>query len=359
MYKPRPTEERARRVFDSCLDSRLSELSRHTNAAVLLICDSQATIDSFADLPAAYPKLTFTAAVVNPKPLPPNPRDAYAETPTRCEWHDPAGWQRYGMTDRWSRILYALDTARQLEDPGYLIMPAHDAVWGEGLLDMLIALSEQHAKNGLPAAVSPYPSMQHSPVPGVDIPNEIIDALNAAFARASALPARLDAGEYQAFWGKMGMIPFGMCGALLQRVEPIVWEDDLEIDRAIREAGYAAAARYVDDPALYRQALPVFDWAGLRAVIERTLHYSLNIPGDTSILTRPLDEAAEVRRQSDSRFRQGITLAEAITAEYQAEIAERLKRYGASWVDWGAYRHVVRVGDPLVQVWKYEGRMVS
>ena len=37
---------------------------------------------------------------------------------------------------------------------------------------------------------------------------------------------------------------------------------------------------------------------------------------------------------------------------------QRLGRYGLSWVDWGTYRYVVRVGDPLVQVWKYEGGMV-
>jgi hypothetical protein len=278
--------------------------------------------------------------------------------PTRCEWHDPAAWQRYEMTDRWARILYALDAVRQLDQPGYLIMPAHDAVWGEGLLDMLIKLSQQHVKNGQPAAVSPYPSMQHSPVPGVDIPQEIIDALNAAFARDSSLPPRLESGEYQAFWGKMGMIPFGMCREIARRVEPIVWEDDLEIDRAIREAGYTAAACWISDPSLYHQALPVFDRAGLRAVINRTLHYSLNIPGDTSVLTRPLDAAGEARKRIDPRFRQGIELSEAITAECQAEIAERLRRYGASWVDWGAYRYVVRVGDPLVQVWKYEGHML-
>jgi hypothetical protein len=201
--------------------------------------------------------------------------------------------------------------------------------------------------------------MQHSPVPGVEIPGEIIDALNAAFSRDSSLPARLDAGEYQAFWGKMGMIPLRMCGDIAKRVETMVWEDDLEIDRAIREAGCGAASRYVDDPALYRQALPVFDVAGLRKVIERTLHYSLNIPGDTSVLTQPLGAAGEARRQNDPRYARALALSEAITKDCQAEIGERLARYGASWVDWGAYRHVVCVGDPLVQVWKYEGNMVT
>jgi hypothetical protein len=359
MYKPRPTEPRARRVFDFTLDSRLSELSRYEDAAVLLICDSAATVTSFADLATAYPKLTFETTIVNPQPVPPSTRDAYAETPARCGWHDPAGWRRYDVTDRWARIIYALDAARQIDYPGYLIMPAHDAVWGERLLDMLISLSEAHAKNGLPAAVSPYPSQHHSPVPGVEIPDEIIDALNAAFSRDSSLPSRLDTGEYQAFWGKMGMIPLGMCGEIVRRVETMVWEDDLEIDRAIREAGYCAVCRYVENPALYRQALPVFDRAGLRTVIERTLHYSLNIPGDTSVLTQPLDAVGEARRGSNPQYARALALSEAITAECQAEIAGRLARFGASWVDWGAYRHVVRVGDPLVQVWQYEGRMVS
>lgn len=359
MYKPRPTEPRARRVFDFTLDSRLSELSRCEDAVVLLICDSEATAASFADLATAYPKLVFETAIVNPQPVQASGRDAYAETPARCGWHDPAGWRRYEMTDRWARILYALEIARLINSPGYLIMPAHDAVWGDGLLDLLRDLSAQHAKNGLPAAVSPYSSLHHSPVPGLDIPDEIIDALNAAFSRDSSLPARLDSGDYQAFWGKMGIIPLGMCGEIARRVETMVWEDDLEIDRAIREAGYSAACRYVENPALYRQALPVFDRSGLRAVIERTLHYSLNIPGDTSVLTQPLDEAGEARRQSDPGYARALALSEAVTAECQVAIAERLERFGESWVDWGAYRHAVHVGDPLVQVWKYEGRMVS
>jgi hypothetical protein len=30
----------------------------------------------------------------------------------------------------------------------------------------------------------------------------------------------------------------------------------------------------------------------------------------------------------------------------------RVKRYGCSWVDWGAYRYVARPRDPAVEVWK-------
>ncbi len=356
MYKPRPTEPRARRVFDFALASRLAELSRYDDAAVLLICDSAASADSLSDLPAQYPKLEITAALANPEPV--APPDEFAETPARCQWEHPAGWRRYAPTDRWARISFALDTARQVASPGWLIMPAHDAVWGRGLLDRLIRLSERYAQNGLPAAVSPYTPYQHSAVPGMDTPPAIIDALNAAFGRDLWLRWRLRAGRYQAFWGKTGMIPLGMCGEILRRAETFVWEDDLEIDRVIREAGYGARAQWIGDAALYRQALPVFDRAGLRAVIERTLHYSLSIPGDSSLLTRPLDAMGRLRRAVSPRFARALALSEAITAECQAEIAARLRQYGMSWVDWGAYRYAVRVGDPRVQVWKYEGNML-
>ena len=359
MYKLRPAEETpARRVFDFTLASRQLELSRHENAALLLICDSPATLDSLAHLPVRSPDLPVLAAFTNSAVLVSRFADPYAETPSLYGWHNPTRWRRYALTDRWARITYALDVARQMPNPGYLIMPAHDAVWGRGLLANLLQLSEQFAINGLPAAVSPYTPHHHSPVPGVEIPPEIIAALNAAFSRDSLLRLRLSRGEYQAFWGKMGMIPFGMAAPVLDRIETMVWEDDLEIDRAIREAGYAVRAQWIGKSALYRQALPVFDRTGLRAVIERTLHYSLNIPGDTSILTRPLDAPTRLKMRRNPRFAQAIALAEAVTAECQAEIAARLKRYGASWVDWGAYRYVVRVGDPMVRVWKYENTVI-
>lgn len=351
MYKPRPTEPHSRRVFDFTLGSRLNELSRYDSAAVLLICDRVATVASFADLPAAYPHLPILAAIVNPQPISPTAPDPYADTPAHCGWEQPERWQRYALTDRWARIAFALEVASKLETSGNLIMPAHDAVWGQGVLEKLEQLSESHTQNGLPAATSACTPHHHSPVPGVDIPQEIIDALNAAFARDSLLQTRIERGEYQAFWGKMGIIPFGICGEVLRRAERFVWEDDLELDRVIRLAGCAVSCLWADDPALYRQALPVFDRAGLRAVIERSLHYSLNIPGDTSLLTRSLDEPARLRRQLEPAFADGLALSEALTAECQSEIAARLERYGASWVDWGAYRYVVRVGDPFVQVW--------
>lgn len=352
MYRSRPAEPRARRVFDYTLASRLNELSQYDDAAVVLICDSEATAASFDDLPEGYPRLQFAAVLANPEPVA-SPDDS-DDTPVRCGWDDPAGWRRYATTDRWARIARALDLTRQLPSSGYLILPAHDAFWGRGLLQILLDVSERHAQNGLPAAVSPYTPYQHSAIPGADIPHEIIDALNAAFARDSWLRWRLRSGRYQAFWGKTGMLPFGMCGEVLRRADTAVWEDDLEIDRVLHEAGYGVRCCWIDSPSRYRQAPLVFDRAGLRAVIERTLHYSLNIPGDTSLLTRPLDAAGRWRRRLDPGFARGLALAEAVTAECRAEIAARIERFDRSWVDWGAYRYVVRVGDVRVQVWKYD-----
>lgn len=358
MYRPRPTEPRARRVFDYALAARLSELSRYPDAAVLLICDREATAASLAHLPADYPRLAFSTAFANPPPLPPAPHDPYGETPARCGWPDPSAWRRYALTDRWARISYALAAVSALPADGRLIMPAHDAVWGAGLLERLAQLGDSHGQNGLPAAVSPATPYQHSAVPGAEAPAEIIAALNAAFA-GLAPDLEGDAGApFQAFWGKMGIIPFGLAAEILRRAETFVWEDDLEIDRVIREAGYGVFCQWIDDPALYRQVLPVFDRAGLKAVIERTLHYSLNIPGDASQLTRPLAAAELQRRQRDPQFALAYALAQAVIAECRAEIDARLARCGQSWVDWGAYRYVVRVGDPLVQVWRYEHGMV-
>ncbi len=358
MYKPRPSSARERRVFDFALASRLSELSRYDEAAVVLICNAAATVESFADLPAAYPRLRFAAAITNPEPVLQTPTDPYRQTPERCDWRNPAGWRRYALTDRWARITFALDVARELDAPGSLIMPAHDAVWGRGLLARLTRLSERHARNGLPAAVSPYSHYQHSVIPDLPVDPLMIDAVNAVFNRDSWLHWRLRSEHYQAFWGKMGMIPLAMCGVLRDQVETMVWEDDLEIDRAIRASGYAAVCRWIDNPALYRQTLPLFDRAGLRALIDRTLHYSLNIPGDSSSISRPLDWWGRWHRRIDPRYARALTLAEVVTAECRAEIAMRLDGCGASWVDWGAYRYVARVGDPLVQVWKYEGGML-
>jgi hypothetical protein len=352
MYRPRPEPGRARVVFDYALHSRLAGLG--AGDGVLFICNSAETVDSLAPIAALYPHLRAAAIIVNPALL----KTEKLDTPYALEWESPASWRQYEMTDRWKRIQAALHIAGLVESPGYLVMPAHDAVWGKGLLVRLRRFSEQHTQGGLPAAVSPYTYHQHSPVPGASIPPEIIYTLNTAFGRDALLGWKIRLDRVQGFWGKMGMIPFGMCRAVWELVETFVWEDDLEIDRVIRELGYAVRAMYVRNPALYRQALPVFDHDGLRKVIERTLHYSLNIPGNSSALTFPLGALGHVRRLLNPHFARYNTLAEEIVKSCEAEIRARLARYGASWVDWGAYRYVMRPGDPVVQVWKHDSILV-
>lgn len=362
MYKPRPTGTREQAVFDFTLASRLQELSRYDAAAVVFICNDQPTIDSLAHLPAAYPRLLMLARIVNSQPLPHADQDADSETPMRCEWTTPEQWRRYALTDRWARITAALEAGSRMPNDGYLIMPAHDAVWGRGLLKTLIGFSQRHASHGVPAAVSPYTYYQHSTIPDIDIDPAIIDALNAAFARDSLLRFRFLTGRYQSYWGKMGMIPFQMCAAILSRVETMIWEDDLEIDNAIRAAGYAVRCIWVDRAGLYRQALPVFDRVGLYAVIERTLHYSLNLPGryygEKSLLNQPLDPIGRLHWLFSPRFRAAVALADEVTTEATNALTTRIDCYGKSWVDWGQYRYVVRVGDPSVQVWKCDKSMV-
>ncbi|MBL8163365.1 MAG: hypothetical protein JNJ61_15365, partial [Anaerolineae bacterium] len=92
-----------------------------------------------------------------------------------------------------------------------------------------------------------------------------------------------------------------------------------------------------------------------RRVIERTLHYSLHIPGDPiggSALTEPLDALGRLRCIVRPRFARYNAQAETLIAECCAEIAARVQQVGASWVDWGAHRYVARPGDPAVEVWR-------
>lgn len=265
------------------------------------------------------------------------------------------------MTDRWARIDFALQVGGLLQSPGYLIMPAHDAVWGHGLLQKLAYLSELYARKGLAAAVSPYTYHQHSPVPDAHIPQHIIDIMNTAFGRDTLFSWKIRLDRVQAFWGKMGMMPFAMCAAVREQVEKTVWEDDLEIDSALRQLGYGVQCWWVSDQSIYRQAPPVFDRDGLRRVIERTLHYSLNIPGSVigaSTLNFPLDAIGQIRCWISPQFARNNAEAEALIAECNKAIQARLQNYGASWVDWGAYRYVMRVGDPAVEVWKRESILV-
>jgi hypothetical protein len=351
MHQPRPPAGRERVVFDYALRSRLAQLGERD--AVLFICDSSATIDSLAAFQADYPRLTMPATITNP----PLWNGAPSDTPRRLGWEAPAAWQRYQMTDRWARLDLALHVASLLDSPGYLILPAHDAVWGRGLLDRLARFSQQQARGGQPAAASPYTYHQHSPVPGADIPQEVIDLLNTAFGRDPLLRWKLQRGRMQGFWGKMGLLPFGLCGTVREHAETFVWEDDLEIDSTLRRLGYNTRALWVSDPAVYCQALPVFDEAGVRRVIERTLHYSLNIPAaHASALTVPLGMLGKLRQWIDPHFAQTNARAEALVADCMAAIHVRLEQFGASWIDWGAYRYVMRASDPAVEVWKKDVR---
>lgn len=351
MYRPRPTNERERVVFDYTLRSRLAQLAPQD--AVLFICDRFETIQSLAVFEDNFPNVMMLACITNPLPVdrPPERQG----TPYELEWEQPDSWQRMQTTDRWERIKLALQVGSLMASPGYLLMPAQDAVWGKGLLDRLASVSKQMAKGGLPAAVSPYTYHQHSIVPEAGIPQDVIDLLNTALSRDVLFPLKIHFDHVQAFWGKMSMTPLGMCGAILSHVDTGIWEDDLEIDRVIRELGYGVRCLWVNNPDVYRQALPVFDRAGLRKVIERTLHYSLNIPGEPvggSNLNVPLNWAGQMRTLISTRFRRYNREAETMIAECSAEIAIRLQEYRASWLDWGAYRHVVRVGYPSVEVWK-------
>lgn len=361
MYKPRPVEPLARRVFDFTLISRLTELSQYKNSAVIYLCADEETIASLSHLPAKYPEIQSLFLIVNPAIQELSPRDSESRTPYTCGWEVPDQWQRYALTDRWARIRHALELSSTFTHNDYLIMPAHDAVWGRGLLDRLVRLSAVHATNGMPAAVSPYTSHQHSRIPGADIPQFAIDAVNVAFGRDLSLLWKISRGNYQSFWGKMGMIPFSMCADILRLADPRVWEDDLEIDRAIREAGFRVRAMWVQNANLYRQTLPVFDENGVRAVLDRTLHYSLNLPGqslgDSSLLMRPLSLPLRLRRKIDTHYARALDLTERLARECLAAAADRIARTGVSWVDWGNYRYVVRVGDPFVQVWKKNDRV--
>jgi hypothetical protein len=359
MYIPRPVERRARAAFDAPLLGRLNALAAVGDAAILCICASEAVIESLQPLLTQVP-LAVRMAIANPDRLP-HPPDP--DTPFTCGWDEPERWVAIATTDRWARLTYALEVgaarARAAQD-GALLFAAHDAVWGEALIPLLRRTSIACQQNGLPAAVSPYTPYQHSPLPGVDAPEWAITAINAAFGRDETMRAQMEAGAYQGFWGKTGLLPFALCPVVLSGADRRVWEDDLEIDRAVRAAGFATRAIWIDDRSVYRQALPVWDEAGVRAVIDRTLHYSLHIPGQPvgrhSLLLRPLSPEAQVRRAHDPAYDAALTLSERLTHECLADAEARIARTGASWIDWGAYRHVVRVGDPFVTVWYKDRR---
>ncbi len=351
MYKPRPAENNARQVFDSAFRARLAALN-HADAVLLMVNDAN-TLESLRVFAETFPEPRWAAAVVNAKPLGhyrPNP-------PYQWEWDDPAHWMIFKTSDRWARIDFAMRTAAILsqDDSGLLLMPAHDAVYGRDLLSQLEKVAQYYACDGIPAAVSPFAPDQHTPTAGAVYERNVSAAMNAAFARDSDMRRKIRRDDLQAFWGKMNMLPFAMCAAVLGAVSQKVWEDDKEIDRAIRDCGYCARALWIDDQGIYRQSPPVFTRQDLKRVIERTLHYSLNIPTNplgASSLNRPLDAQGKLRQLFSPQFRRANRFAETLIRECMAEIEARLSRYGVSWVDWGDYRYVVQVGDPDVEVWK-------
>lgn len=352
MYRPRPADARERLVFDHCLRSRLGQLG--ADDALLLLCDGEETLDSLRPLLAEFPPPRALALIVNPQPW----GGQSPDTPARLGWDTPERWRRYQTSDRWARIDAALAVGAALAQrrpDGALLMPALDAVWGAGLLPALRRASQRGARGGLPAAVSPYTYHQHVPVPGADIPPDVIHLLNAALGRDALFGWKLRLGRAQTFWGKMSLLPLALCALVRAEADQSIWEDDREIDRVINALGYGARALWVHDPRAYHQALPVFDCEGARRVIERMLHYSLHIPGALaggSALTTPLGALGRLRCRLRPRFGHYNAQAEALIAECCAEIAARAAQYGASWVDWGAYRYVARPGVPAVEVWR-------
>ncbi len=359
MYRPRPPEaNRARVIFDFALRSRLSALDP-TQDTVLLIADSLATAQSLTPILADFPRLSVSTRIANPTPWPESKPESKRETPLHCGWPSPDRWQRYRQSDRWARIDAALDTASQYSasasglKTGGLVMPAHDAIWGRDLLPLLIAFSQRHSHNsrqGIPACVSPYSFYRHSTVPGAAIPQDVIAIVNTAFNRDPLFGWRLRWGLVQGFWGKTGLIPFGLCAAIRSEVDQTFFEDDSEIDRAINKVGGAARGLWIRSPKHYRQALPVFNEADALHLFERTLHYSL--PAGGSALTTPPSALMRLWSIVQPRYARYWPRAERLISQAQAAIEARVTQFGASWLDWGSYRYVTRVGDPEVEVWR-------
>jgi hypothetical protein len=277
---------------------------------------------------------------------------AAGDTPLHCQWPTPEKWQRFQQSDRWARLGAAFELASRLDPSSALILPAHDALWGRDLVSLLLIKSADYRQGGLPAAVSPYSYYRHSAVEGVNIPQDIIDLINVAFNRDATFAAKLDSGQMQGFWGKTALIPCAMCARIRAEVDQTFFEDDSEIDRVIRDLGYATRGLWIADQTIYRQVLPVFDETAARRVILRTLHYSL--PAGGSALLAPLDEETRLTFASQPHLLAANVRAEALINDCQLEIQTRLDHFGASWIDWGAYRYVVRIGDPVVEVWQLQ-----
>ncbi|MCC6615065.1 MAG: hypothetical protein IT320_16430 [Anaerolineae bacterium] len=343
IYRERPTSPRERALFDHNLRARLGSLSQRDG--VVFICDSQATCASLEPIAQGFDLADVRYAIVNPEPS-----AQQRDTPFRYGWDTPASWQQMAPSDRWARILYALEVAAQQPPDGYLVMPALDAVYNRQLLERLVAASRDEHR--VARAVSPHTRLVHTPLPDASPQqSEIADLHNAAFDRA-ALEHICQTGG-QGYWGKLGIIPFELCAPLHSHVETHTWEDDLEIDRVLTELGHPARCIPIDDPALYRLTPPVFDRVAVRATIERHLHYSLKIPGEKpSALHSPPSAASRERAAHDPAYARLLAEANSLIDVCDADMQHRVADYGASWVDWGAYRYVARPGDPAVEVWK-------
>ena len=352
LFQPPPSSGPARRVYEQALHSRLDELSRYEQSGVLLLADHPRSAEALHAALWRRPSLRAALIVVNPQPI---PRDSL-DTPRRCQWPEPARWRLYDMTDRWARLRSALSFAAQQQIP-YLLLPAWDSVWGRGLLAHLERISIAYARAGRPAAVSPHTPWQHSPTRGAAIPPAIVRATVAAFNREGRWLRRLAQGQAQALWGKMSLIPWQAAALLHEKADWRVWEDDRELDSILQTEGYPVRAAVIMRAALYRQTLPVFTEEQLLRLIERHLHYTLDIPDSlargATLLNAPLSCGSWLWEQRhDPRWQQAIRTSERLLSQAQARIRQRLERYGCSWVDWGRYRLVAQPGYPFVQVWK-------
>lgn len=351
MYKPRPAEPRRQAVFDYAFNQRMQALKGlDTPAAVVLICADEGVVASLQPLINDVSSIIVNAVIVNP-PL--SSVAAASSTPHDCGWPTPDRWQALQYSDRWARITAALTLGHLLEwSVDYICMPAHDAVYSSGLLQKLIERSRAASIHGVPAAISPYTPFQHSAVPSIAINAAAIHLLNAAFNRDPMFMQQIMTGNSQGFWGKMGLLPGAVCGALLAAVDRDAWEDDLELERALQDLGYGVTCWWESDPRDYRLAPPVFTRSDVRRVIERTLHYSLKIPGRSSAMTMPLTYAEQRRRAVNPTARFWGRQAEALIEACYDEMMGRVRLHGCSWVDWGDYRYVARPRDPAVEVWK-------
>jgi hypothetical protein len=349
MYKPRPpeTDVRARKLFDVNLAARLGCL--HEGDTALFICDSKVTFTSIAPLLERHARLQIEHVIANPQP-----RSTQTDMPLRCGWEMPDAWRQMEMSDRWARILVALRRAAAMGGDGYLIMPAHEAVYRSGLFARLIALAQaKQSQTGKRYAVSPIDHMHYFLGEGSrEAEASRYNVFTAAFDR-EMLDHVCEGG--QGFWGKLGIVPLAVCGDLARAIDTDAWEDDLEIDGTLHELGHGTACLKVPRSLYQLQyGIPFFQTTDhVRATILRHLHYSLKIPGERpSALQSPPSQRSLYRARTDAGYARALEAADALIAECDAEMRGRVAQYGCSWVDWGAYRYVARPRDPAVEVWK-------